>query len=328
MSVSKPLTTAAVALVVSHAVALPTHAADYRWLNSWDRTLPQISLYVEPYLKAVEAASKGSLKFIVSGPETVPAFEQLQPVSAGAFQFLFTHGAYHFGTNPLLAVTEALGGTTEQRMSSGVFELVDKYYQKIGLKLIAMPLTIDGGYQIITRRAPGPGGDLQGYKIRGNPTYAGVIRALGASMVTLPPGEIYTALDKGVVDGFAWPSYGVMDTRFYEPAKFILRPAFGFGTNPLLANLATWNKLSAGERQIMLDEAAKAGARWFKDSERLMGEDQKALIAKGLQVIEMSEANRVKVRRAWSEGLWELASQKFKTEVDEIRAVARAKGID
>lgn len=308
--------------------ASAAQAQEYRWLNSWDRTLPQISLFVEPYLKAVEAASKGSIKFNVSGPETVPAFEQLQPAASGAFQFLFTHGAYHFGINPLLAVVEAMGGTPQQRKASGVFEAVDKQYQKLGLKLISMPMTIDGGYQLILRKPPTPAGDLQGYKIRGNPTYTNVIRMLGASMVSLPPSEIYTALDKGVVDGFAWPSYGVIDTRYYEPAKFILRPAFGFGTNPVLVHLPTWNKLSAPDRKILLDEAAKAEARWLKDSARLMESDEKALIAKGLTVVQMGEAQRAKLKRAWSDGLWELAAQKHKIEVDEIRAIARSKGLD
>jgi TRAP-type mannitol/chloroaromatic compound transport system substrate-binding protein len=138
------------------------------------------------------------MKFIVSGPETVPAFEQLQPAASGAFQFLFTHGAYHFGTSPLLAAVEALGGTPEARKASGVFAEVDKYYQKLGLNLLSMPITQDGGYQILLRKPPTAGGDLQGYKIRGNPTYQNVIRMLGGSMVTLPPAEIYAALDKGV----------------------------------------------------------------------------------------------------------------------------------
>ncbi|MEO7403684.1 MAG: TRAP transporter substrate-binding protein DctP, partial [Burkholderiales bacterium] len=222
----------------------PAIAAEYRWLNSWDKTLPQTYLFVAPLLKGIDEASKGNIKFNVSGPETVPAFEQLQPTQAGAFQFLFTHGAYHFGTNPLLAATEAMTGTPEQRYASGVFDLVDKHYQRIGLKLLSMVMSVDGAYQIILKKPPTAAGDLQGHKIRGNPTYSGVIRMLGASMVTLPPGEIYTALDKGVVDGFAWPSYGVMDTRFYEAAKYILRPGFGYGTNPILVNLTTWNGMS------------------------------------------------------------------------------------
>ncbi|MFN0300526.1 MAG: TRAP transporter substrate-binding protein [Burkholderiales bacterium] len=316
----------AVGLIAFAATA--AQSADYRWLNSWDRNNPAVSILIEPYLKAVEAASKGSMKFVASGPETVPAFEQLQPVASGAFQFLFTHGAYHFGTNPLLVSVEALTGTPEQRKASGVFEAVDMQYQKIGLKLVTIAITQDGGYQIVLKKPLTAAGDLQGHKIRGNPTYASVIKMLGASMVTLPPSEIFTSLDKGVIDGFAWPSYGVKEMRFHEAAKYILRPAFGYGTYPVLANLAVWNKLPAADKKIMQDEGVKMSERWLKESAALIESDEKALIASGLTVVQMTPAHRAQLKRAWSDGIWELTAQKHKKEVEEIRAIAKAKGID
>lgn len=55
--------------------------------------------------------------------------------------------------------------------------------------------------------------ETQGHKGRGNPTYAAVIKVLGASMVTLPTGEIYTSVDEGVIDGFAFPTYGTLESR-------------------------------------------------------------------------------------------------------------------
>ena len=303
-------------------------AADYRWLNSWDGSQSQTQLLAQPYMKAVEAASKGSIKFTVNGPETVPPFEQLQPVAAGAFQFLFTNGAYHFGTSPMLSVIEALGGTNEQRKNSGVIEAVDRFYQKLGLKLVSLPMSASGGYQIILKKPLTPAGDLQGHKIRGNATYSGVIRMLGGTVVALPPGEIYTSLDKGVIDGFAWTNYGVVDMKLYEPAKFALRPTFGFGTYAILANLATWNKLSPAEQKIMLDEAKKIEASWLKDSARLVAAEEQTLVSKGLTVVQMGDAQKAKLARAWSDGLWDLASQKFKKDVDELRAIAKSKGID
>jgi TRAP-type transport system periplasmic protein len=315
--------------VAAMVLCAPTvQAAEYRWLNSWDRNFPQTTLLVEPYLKAVEAASGGNIKFLVSGPETVPSFEQLQPVASGAFQFLFTHGAYHFGTTPLGAVVEALTGTAEQRKASGVFEAVDKHYQKLGLKVIAWNMSVDGAYNIVLRRPPTAKGDLEGFKIRGNPTYLGVLQMLGASMVTMPPSEIYTSLEKGVVDGFCWPSYGMVQSRLHEPAKFFVRPAFGFGTNPTIVNLAAWNRMPAADRKILLDEAAKSEERWFKESARLIADEEKALTSHGVQRAQLGEAQRAMLQRAWSDGLWQLSAQKFKKEVEEIRSIARAKGID
>ncbi len=305
-----------------------SQSAEYRWLNSWDRNLPQVALFAEPYARAIEAASKGSIKLNVSGPESVPSFEQLQPTASGAFHFLYTHGAYHFGTSPLLATAEAVGGTPAERKASGVFEAIDRQYQKIGLKLLAMPMTPDGGYQIILKRPPTANGDLQGHKIRGNPTYAAVIKLLGASMVTLPMGEIYTSVDKGVIDGFAFPTFGALESRYYEPAKYLLRASFGFSASAVLANLATWNKFSSAEKKIILDEGVKHEDKWLRESAQLIQDEEKTLIAKGMQVVQMGEAQRAKLKRAWSDGLWDNAAQKFKKETEEIRAIARGKGLD
>lgn len=319
---------AVLGLLLGAALLPMAQAADFRWLNSFDRNHDGVPNFVEPYIKAVESASGGRIKFMVSGPETVPAFEQLQPVASGAFQFLFTHGSYHFGTTPLLAATEALGGTREQRKASGAIEYLDKQYQKLGLKLVALPMTADGGYQMLLRKPPTANGDLQGYKVRGFPTVQPVLRMLGASMIVLPPSEIYTALDKGVVDGFAYPSFGVLRSKLYEPTKFLLRPRFGFIANPVLANLATWNGFSDEERKMLLSEAAKAEERWGNATAQIYAEEEKELLSRGMKIVEMGAAQKASLQRTWSEGIWELASQKSKAAVDELRAIARSKGID
>src|SRR5262245_50385456 len=99
------------ALAVSTA---PAAAAEYRMLTSWDKSNPAVPLLAEGFAKNVEAASKGNIKFVLSGPETVPGFEQLQPVAAGAFHMLFTHGIYHYGTTGLSVGLDAVRGSIEE----------------------------------------------------------------------------------------------------------------------------------------------------------------------------------------------------------------------
>ena len=83
-----------IAVVVSLALSIINASAqEFRLLSSWDKNYPYNPVILDPFMKGVEAASKGRMKFLVSGPETVPPFEQLQPVGSGAFQFLFTSGA-------------------------------------------------------------------------------------------------------------------------------------------------------------------------------------------------------------------------------------------
>ena len=138
------------------------------------------------------------------------------------------------------------------------------------------------GYQIMLRRPLPASGDLQGFKIRGNPTYLSVINMLGASMVTLPVPEVFTSMEKGVIDGFAFPSFGVVSTRLNEVSKFMLRPAMGISTNPLLVNLAAWNRMPAAEQKIFLEESRKAEDRWTAEVDKLIvDEDLVALLDSG-----------------------------------------------
>ena len=105
------------AIALSLSLGGGAQAADLRFLSSWDKTNPAVPAMAEPFMKGVEAGTKGSIKFNISGPETVPAFEQLQPVSTGVFQMLFTHAVYHYGTTGIAMGLDAVGGTPEQRHS-------------------------------------------------------------------------------------------------------------------------------------------------------------------------------------------------------------------
>ena len=131
------------ALVVASSLALASGAwaADIRLLSSWDKTNPAVGKLVEPFAKGVETATQGKIKFIVSGPETVPPFEQLQPASTGVFQMLFTHGIYHYGTTGLAVGMDAGRGSIEARRKSGMVEVLDRHYQKHGLKLVGLALS-------------------------------------------------------------------------------------------------------------------------------------------------------------------------------------------
>jgi TRAP-type mannitol/chloroaromatic compound transport system substrate-binding protein len=310
------------------AWSAPSWGLDFRALSSWDQSYAPRAQLFEKYLKNVEAASRGEVRFIVSGPETVPPFEQLQPAGSGAFQILFTHGAYHFGTTTYLIAIEALGGDLEKWRAAGVRDLVDKHYQKFGLKLIALPQTPEGSaYNVLLRAPVGPSGDLQGRKIRGTQTYAGVFALLGASPVVLPASEIYPSLEKGVVDGAAWPVIGALGYRWYEVAKYLLRPSFGVLAHPIFMNLDTWNKLSETQRKVFIDEGRKMEDSWFPDWQRLAGEEQQALLAKGAQITEMGPAKKEKLAAAWTDGLFEFTMPKNPKDIGELRDFAKAKGL-
>ena len=304
----------------------PLAAAEYRMLTSWDKSNPAVPVLAETFARNVEKASNGAVKLVLNGPETVPPFEQLQPVIAGAFQILFTHGIYHYGSTGVAVGLDALTGTIEERRASGIFEALDRHYQKLGLKLIAAPISARDGYGLVLKTPVGADGNLKGRKIRGTPSYHALIRSLGGAPVVLPGGEVYSALEKGVVDGAAWPVVGLIGMRWYEVAKHLVQPTYGVNHYLFLANLNTWNSLSDADKKTLVDEGRKLEEVWYREYGKMAAAEIKELLAKGMTITKLS-ASQAKLNEVWAQGQWELAEKKSPAEAKELRALAKAKGL-
>jgi TRAP-type C4-dicarboxylate transport system substrate-binding protein len=312
------------ALTALAIFTMPAAAADYRFLTSWDVNNPAVPLLAEAYAKNVQQASKGAINFIRSGPETVPPFEQLQPVAAGAFHLLFTHGIYHYGTTGISVALDALTGTIEQRRASGVFALLDQQYQKLGLKVVAVAISAKTGYTFQVKSAVGPDGDFKGKKIRGTPSYHPVIRLLNGAPVVLPIPEVYSALEKGVIDGAASPVVGLLGVKWYEVAKFVTEPSFGYTHQILLMNLGTWNRFSDADKKILLDAGRKMEETWYAEYDKLAANEIKELVSKGVTLTKLSPSKE-KLDATWGEGLWGLALKKSPNEAKALHALAKEK---
>jgi TRAP-type transport system periplasmic protein len=304
----------------------PASGAELRMLTSWDRNNPAVPLLAEGFARNVEKASNGRLTFVLNGPETVPPFEQLQPVAAGAFQMLFTHGIYHYGTTGLSTGLDAVRGTIEERRASGLFEALDKHYQKLGLKVIAVAISGRTGYTFMLKAPAGPDGDLKGRKVRGTPSYHAVIRMLGAAPVVLPIPEVYTAMEKGVIDGAASPVVGLLGVKWYEVAKYVAQPSFGFTHQLFLMNLNAWNLLPEADKAILRDEGRKIEEVWYQEYDKMAEAEINELQRRGTSVTNFT-AGKAKLNEVWAQGQWELAEKKSPAEAKELYAIAKSKGL-
>ena len=123
-----------------------------------------------------------------------------------------------------------------------------------GLKVLA----IQGGTMpgIVTRtRAVSSLEDLRGLRIRAPSELLGVLRELGADPVSMPMGEVYSALAKGVLDGVLAPSDTLRALHFGEVARYYWSLEIPRGAYPARAmELRRWLKLSA-EDQALLEES-------------------------------------------------------------------------
>ena len=211
---------------------------------------------------------------------------------------------------------------------SGVWDFVDKFYQeKHGLKMVAMMSTSMSGYHLFTKEPLSEKGDLAGRKVRGTPTYHGVIRALGAEPVVLPGSEIYSALQKGIVDGAGWPAAGMVSMKHYEVASFRLRPTFGVATQPVFINLSAWKKMSEAEQSVLLEAGKLTELQMPWLGNKIQAEEDAALDKLGVKILTLTPEMATKVEQAFMKSIWDLGAKCCGPAATELRAIALKAGL-
>lgn len=124
--------------------------------------------------------------------------------------------------------------------------------------------------------------DLAGMKVRVMPsiTAVGMVRALGGSPTPISWGELYTALQSGVVDGAENNPPSLYTSRHYEVCKFYSLDEHTTIPDVLVISQIVWDKLSEEERewiQQAADESAVLQRKlWAESEEESMKEVQKA----------------------------------------------------
>lgn len=281
-----------------------------------------------PFFDAVRKASAGDVDFKVAGPEVVPFAEQFQPTAAGAFDLLFTHPAYHSGTTAIGLAMDAVAADPEKRRAAGVIDFVDQHYQKLGLKVLGVVPTGSRGFQYIAKtplKAASPA--LAGLKVRGTVSYHPMIKALGGSPVVMGGGEVYSALEKGVIDAAAWGLTGVLDFKWNEVARYYARPGFGQASLYILMNLAAWRNLPADRQKLLADEARALELASVKRFDALAAAEEEDMKKRGMQETRFPAADAARLEELWAQGVWEIARAKNGADADAMRKLAVAQGL-
>lgn len=238
----------------------------------------------EQFVAKVNAEGKGLVQIrFIGGPKAMPPFEVGSAVRRGVVDMANVTGAYY--TN-LLPESDALNLsmlTPQEMRKNGAWDYINRLWnQKVNAYYLAR-VNSDVPYNIYLNKKIDRL-DLTGMKMRVAPTQRDFFMALGATVVQVPPGEVYTALERGVIDGYGWPTIGILDLGWHEKTKFRVEPSFYNAEVGLLVNLDTWNRLDAAQKDflqkqgIWLEELSLANTRWNE-------EEKKQQAAAGIQTI-------------------------------------------
>lgn len=147
-----------------------------------------------------------------------------------------------------------------------------------------------GGFRIIltTNKPIDSAADLAGVKIRVPeiPVYVSAFGALRANATPLPWGDVYSALQTGVVDAVEGPSGAIRTAAFQEVTKYLARTNHILNDTNFLMNLDRFNALTPEQQQAVREAADKA---FNEDMREMIREEEERSYAALAEVLEAND---------------------------------------
>ena len=240
----------------------------YKWrlVTSWPKNYPGLGMAPERIADLVEEMSNGQMQITVYGAgEQVPAFGVFDAVSSGSHQMGHSGGYFWKGKVPAAQFfTSVPFGLTADEINAwvnrgGGLELWREIYEPFNIYPIPAGNT---GTQMFGwfNKEINSLEDVKGLKMRIPGIGGEVLKEAGGIPVTLPGGELFTALQTGVIDATEWVGpYNDLTFGFHQAAKYYYYPGW-HEPGPmleLLINMDAWNSLPK-HLQVIIETATKA----------------------------------------------------------------------
>lgn len=275
---------------------------------------PETLIYTKSFLEFVDKvneAGKGVVQIDVrGGPEAIGMFQQPDAVRDGIVDMVYTPGSFYGGTVPEKDAMVASNLTAVDTRANGGTELMDQIHQeKMGVKYLGW---FDSGvcYNLWTRDAPEFDADgnlkVEGLKLRGNAVYnAFFSNYLNAQVIDLPTGEVYSALQRGVVDATGWTQIGLIDLKWNEFLNYRIEPCFFSTDLGVIVNMEKWDSLSDESKTILQDVAIAHEQDSVTALRGKRDEDFAALEASGMKVVNLEGDAKANYLAAARDKTWE-----------------------
>ncbi len=266
----------------------------------------------------------------------VGVFETLDAVQAGALQAQSTAPVYFTGKDPGFAVIGDLAFAYQHPWQAEAW-----FHYKGGLDMLREAYARYNAYcvgvswwgleSIVSKKPIRNMADFKGIKIRSpQGLNAEILTKLGGSVVVIPGGEVYSALDKGVVDAADWATMSMNQRMgFHEVAKYPTMFTHSMPSQEFTVNMTAWRALPEDIRQIL----SSATREWSWDQIQRVAVDDVRVIAelkkKGINQITWSAEELRKMRElahnTWTD--WSKKSPLAKKAYDSQIAWLRDLGL-
>jgi len=250
----------------------------------------QISAPFERFVEKVNKEGKGVIQInYIGGPRAMPPFEVGNAVRSKVVDIANVAAAFYTNLMPEADAIKLLNKPVAEQRKNGTWDLLSEVHrQKLNSHYLAR-LFVSVPYHIYLNKKVDKL-DFSGLKVRVTPVYRDLVQNLGGTPITTPPGEVYTALERGVVDGYGWPILGIFDLGWEKVTKFRLDPGFYSVDVGVLVNQDTWKGLSDAQRKVLTDAATWLEALDASENAALVKAETERQTKAGVQTIDLGPA--------------------------------------
>jgi TRAP-type C4-dicarboxylate transport system substrate-binding protein len=262
------------------------------------------------FVEDVNANGKGLLQInLRGGVEAVPRNEQLSATSLGIVDIYMGPAGYYQGQLPELAVIDAASVPADKLRAGGFHDALDEVMRdRMGVSLLGLMGT-GYAFQFYTIAEPpiGEDGDIDmsGMRIRGGPSYDAMYNALDLIRVDIPAGDIYTALERSVVDGIGFTTIGVSSGGWQEFLRYRIFPTWRQGNTIIAMNAAARDRLTDEQEAYLLEMMAKHEMLAYDMAKELEAADTAALAEAGVQDIILEGPGAARITAAFQDTFWD-----------------------
>lgn len=256
-------------------------------------------------VEEINQKAEGELEIkYVGGPEAVPGFKQFEALRNGVVDIIFGAESYYGRQVTGGAYTHLTRLDPIKERENGYYDLRVELLKKHNVHYLGRA-EFGVWFQIFTNKPVKTIEELKGQKLRVSATYEAFVKKLGAVPVTLPGSDIYTALERGTIDGYAWSVLGNVQMGWVDVCKYILEPRIYQMNIEALVNLKKWESLPDHLKKLMTDSMIENEKKYMTIMAGIAEKEYAEMQKRGMKVIKFSpEESKRYVDLAYEAG-WE-----------------------
>ena len=274
---------ASLAVAATPAIIRSAHAQEkvtWKVQSHWPKASGSFNDSLGALAKELDARTGGSFKLEMYGAGEIAKDREIyNVVRRGVVPMGTISPAYILGEAQAMGLLYGVPGTLRESWEMmhltknlGIEKMVNDELRPKGVLIMA-----EKAYptEVVLKKKISSAADLGSLKIRSTGTMLDYLAAAGSSPQQIAGPEIYQAISTGVVDGAHWgAAVGALSMKFWEVAKFHMKPALGFANDAYIVNVAALDKLPADLRLQFLSLVEE---RYFRRSVEYLHQEAVAL---------------------------------------------------